>query len=629
MSTSKHMDRICMAAIAAALVLTVLFINGAGLGLVASGQAMGYESRLFTTDQVHRIDIVMNGWDTFIAACENEEYSACSVVIDGESYKNVGIRAKGNTSLSSVSAMGSRRYSFKLEFDRYEKGKSYYGLDKLCLNNLIQDNTMMKDYLVYQMMGGFGVEAPLCSFVYITVNGEDWGLYLAVEGVEDGFLRRNYGSDDGELYKPDSTGFGGGRGNGRGFRMEDVDLDLNGAGNSADSSDNGQNAPGVFPPGWKDGAEQPDFAPGGQAPQPDGERQDALPPGNDAAQNDGMPQLPWESGARPGGMGSDDVKLQYIDGDPESYPNLFDNAKTDVSSADQQRLIGALKNLSSCTDLENTLEMESVLRYFVVHNFVCNGDSYTGSMVHNYYLHEKDGKLSMIPWDYNLAFGTFQGNSAANAVNASIDDPVDGGYDDRPMLAWIFSDGTYTEQYHALFRAFLEEWLDSGKLEQMIAATAELIRPYVEQDPGKFCTVEEFDLGVSAVTRFVTLRAQAVSRQLEGDAQAVDTGDLKLSDMGSMSNGMGRGGGSASEQETENLPSDNRDTPPDGTGMGGANGQNLQRPGEEGFSPQGAGGAPESLETAPGGTGASAWAWLGVSVLVLAAGLVLAVKKKF
>ena len=127
----------------------------------------------------------------------------------------------------------------------------------------------------------------------------------------------------------------------------------------------------------------------------------------------------------------------------------------------------------------------------------------------------------------------------------------------------------------------------------------------------------------------MTLRAQAVSRQLEGDAQAVDTGELKLSDMGGMSSGMGRGGGLAPDQETGGLPPDNRGTPPDETGMGGSNGQNLQRPGKEGFSPQGAGGAPESLETAPGGTGASAWVWLGVSVLVLAAGLVLAVKKQF
>ena len=57
-------------------------------------------------------------------------------------------------------------------------------MDKLSLNNVIQDNTYMKDYLAYQMMNEFGVSAPLCSFAYITVNGEDWGLYLAVEGVE-------------------------------------------------------------------------------------------------------------------------------------------------------------------------------------------------------------------------------------------------------------------------------------------------------------------------------------------------------------------------------------------------------------------------------------------------------------
>lgn len=82
---------------------------------------------------------------------------------------------------------------------------------------------MMKDYLTYRMMAEFGVDAPLCSFVYITVNGEDFGLYLAVEGVEDAFLERNY-SGTGELYKPDSMSFGGGRGNGKGFNMDNVEF---------------------------------------------------------------------------------------------------------------------------------------------------------------------------------------------------------------------------------------------------------------------------------------------------------------------------------------------------------------------------------------------------------------------
>ena len=141
-------------------------------------------------------------------------------MIDGESYRNIGIRAKGNTSLSTVASLGSERYSFKIEFDQYDSSITYHGLDKLSLNNLIQDSTMMKDYLTYTMMNEFDVAAPLCSYVYITVNGKDWGLYLAVEGVEDSFLERNYGSGYGELYKPDSMNFGGGRENGKDFDLD-------------------------------------------------------------------------------------------------------------------------------------------------------------------------------------------------------------------------------------------------------------------------------------------------------------------------------------------------------------------------------------------------------------------------
>ena len=140
----------------------------------------------------------------FIDTVENEEYSVCSLVIDGEAFKNVAIRGKGNTSMYSVSQMNSDRYSFKVEFDHYDSTKTYYGLDKLCLNNIIQDNTYMKDYLAYTLMGDFGVSAPLCSYAYITVNDEEWGLYLAVEGVEEAFLQRNYGSDFGNLYKPEA-----------------------------------------------------------------------------------------------------------------------------------------------------------------------------------------------------------------------------------------------------------------------------------------------------------------------------------------------------------------------------------------------------------------------------------------
>ncbi|MBO4914662.1 MAG: CotH kinase family protein, partial [Oscillospiraceae bacterium] len=533
MSTSKNFDRICIGVLILSILLTALFVNGKALGIQTADTTLGYENRLFDTSRVHTIDLVMDDWDGFIQSCTSEEYAACSVVIDGEAYKNVAIRGKGNTSLSSVSAMDSSRYSFKIEFDQYDSGKTYHGLDKLSLNNIIQDNTYMKDYLTYRLMAEFGVGAPLCSFVYITVNGEDWGLYLAVEGVEDSFLKRNYGSDAGELYKPDSMSFGGGGpGNGKDFNMEDF---FKSGDNNASESDDAQGftAPsggsmpdfGGFSPDF--GGGMPDF--GGSMPDFSGSAPDFG--GSAPGSGEAMPESPGLSGEGDGekrggfdmkgfdfkgafgGMGSSDVKLQYANDDPDSYSNIFGNAKTDVSYADQKRLIASLKALSEGTDVESAVDAEKVIRYFIVHNFVCNGDSYTGSIVHNYYLHEDDGLLSMIPWDYNLAFGTFQGNDATGTVNDPIDSPLSvSDASDRPMWGWIVSNEEYKAQYHELFA----EFLDSVDIQGIIDDAYALIASYVEKDPTAFCTYEEFETAVATLKSFCALREESVRGQLDG-----------------------------------------------------------------------------------------------------------------
>lgn len=569
MAAHKKIDRICCAVLILSLILTILFMNGEALGLQASAATLGYETRLFDTTRVHTIDIVMDDWDTFIEGCEDEEYEPCAVVIDGESYKNVAIRAKGNTSLSSVRQLGSQRYSFKIEFDHYDSGKTYHGLDKLCLNNLIQDNTMMKDYLAYRLMGNFGVVSPLCSYVYITVNGEDWGLYLAVEGVEDAFLERNYGKEAGELYKPDSMSFGGGRGNGKGFDMEEFDFDADGF----EPPEQGNFTPGDFPGSPPGDFQMPDNADGTPPEKPDAAADEEASAAADETGTDAeasaqtgetrsRPEMP--GGGFGGGNGSDDVKLQYIDDDADSYPNIFDNAKTDVSGKDEKRLIASLKKLSSYEDLEDVLDMDAVLRYFVVHNFVVNGDSYTGSMIHNYYLYEQDGKLSMLPWDYNLAFGGFQGNDAESAVN----DPIDDVLSDRPMQAWMFS----SEEYTALYHEYYEEFLQSADIDGLIDEAYDLIAPYVEKDPTKFCTYDEFETGVQTLKNFCYLRAQSVAGQLDGsipstsEAQKenseslVDASAITISDMGSMGNTMGGKGGFGGRQNDDADKSDAADT---------------------------------------------------------------------
>ena len=256
-----------------------------------------------------------------------------------------------------------------------------------------------------------------------------------------------------------------------------------------------------------------------------------------------------------------DLSLIYSDDEYNGYSNIFDNAKTDITDEDKERLIASLKSLNENSDIENVVNVDEVIRYFVVHNFVCNFDSYTGSMIHNYYLYEEDGQLSMIPWDYNLAFGGFSAggggsDSATQMVNYPIDTPVSGGtIDSRPMLAWIFADESYTELYHTYFDTFISEYFESGYFENLITETENLIASYVEQDPTKFCTYEEFETGVDTLKSFCLLRAESIRGQLDGmipstsdgqqedDSALVDASSISLTDMGSMGHGGGTPGG--------------------------------------------------------------------------------------
>lgn len=547
MIKNKRIDAVCCIVLALTLLLTVLFMNGKSLGLSASETTLGYENRLFDTSTVHTIDIAMNedDWEDFLENCTDEEYVSANLVIDGKAVKNVGLRAKGNTSLTSVAQYGNNRYSFKIEFDHYEDGKNYYGLDKLCLNNLIQDNTCMKDYLAYTLMADMGVPSPLCSFVYITVNGEDWGLYLAVEGIEDSFLARNYGSDSGDLYKPDSVSVGGNF-DGGDFDAGDDQKDFSDfAGDLpdfskfpdfSDSDSDEQNAPPSLPDNTDTDSKIDNEAPGGK-----------------------MDFGGFGGGFGGSGMGSSDTKLQYIDDDPESYSNIFSSAKTDVTEADEKRLIASLKTLTEYVDgeadeseLESVVDVEKVIRYFVVHDFLCNGDSYTGSIIHNYYLYEKDGVMEMIPWDYNLAFGGFGSVEATSEVNSPIDSPVDGDMTDRPMVAWIFANEEYTALYHQLYQEFIDKWFGDGELEQLISDTVSLISPYVEKDPTSFVSYEDFLTGTETLKSFCNLRAESVSGQLDGtipstsegqntdSSSLVDASSINLSDMGSQNTGGGQ-----------------------------------------------------------------------------------------
>ncbi len=237
MIAHKYTTRVIAVVMALAVCLCLLAVTFSNEIVTAAGDAgvsMEYETKLFDTQSIISVNIIMDeeDWNEMLENAMSEEYYKCDVEINGTMFYQVAIRPKGNTSLSSIANDPTTdRYSFKLEFDHYVEGQTCFGLDKLILNNNYADATNMKEALIYDMYQYLDADASLYNYAKISVNDEYWGVYLALEAVEDSFLLRNYGVQTGALYKPEGMGMGG---NG-GFSMGSGGADLNYSDDELDS----------------------------------------------------------------------------------------------------------------------------------------------------------------------------------------------------------------------------------------------------------------------------------------------------------------------------------------------------------------------------------------------------------
>ncbi len=523
---SRYATKIACIVMAAAVLLcgvAVVFSGELANAMGGTGIGMEYETELFHTDSVIQIDIQMEEgqWEEMLANAMAEEYYSCDVEMNGQRIENVGIRPKGNTSLSSIAMdPDTDRFSLKLEFDHYVEGQTFLGLDKLVLNNNYADATNMKEAIVYDMYRFLGADASLYNYAEISVNGTYWGVYLALEAVEDSFLLRNYGAEDGELYKPESMGMGGGAGGG--------DFD-----------------PSDLKPGDIGGREWPEtegmpwggISPEGEMPQRPGEDWSGVPQPPEGMPEDMEKRFPGkrdgqefpEMGGMPGGgfLGnSGGADLNYTDDDLDSYSVIWEGEVTDSGKSDHKRVVNALKNISQGTDLEKYLDIDNILKYMAVHTFSVNLDSLSGNMAHNYYLYEYNGKLNMIPWDYNLSFGGMGGSGdASGMINDAIDTPFQG----TEFFNALLNDETYLAQYHEYLQKLTEEYVFGGKFEETCNRIRSQIDTLVETDPTAFYTYEEYLAGAAMLRQTVQLRAESIRGQLSGRIPATDAGQRENS----------------------------------------------------------------------------------------------------
>lgn len=455
-----------------------------------------YEQALFGPELIS-IDIQMEqaDWTEMLDNALSETYYACDVTINGQTFSNVGIRPKGNTSLTQVEASDSDRYSFKLEFDHYQDGQTCWGLDKLVLNNLISDATYLKEYLTYDMFSFLDMPSSAYGMAEITVNGQPWGIYLALEGVEESFLMRWFGTSAGDLYKPENMGMG--------QKPE------------GDRQQKGENAPPdrqmpddmTIP---EDGPANRDF----NAPNKNMELPENMP------DRSTMPQ-----GMRPekngfGASGGSDLK--YTDDNLDSYETIWQGQVTDTDDADHNRVVQALQKIST-GDLDG-VDVDLLCKYMAVQTFVVNLDSLTGNMAHNYYLYEQDGKLALLPWDYNLAFGGFGSGDASSMINFPIDTPVSGvSLEDRPIFSIILQNQQALALYHDYLYTLCTDYVQGGHFLITYTTLRGLLDDRVaseDHDPTAFYSNDDYLKAIEMLRTVIEKRAQSIVGQLQGEIPA-------------------------------------------------------------------------------------------------------------
>lgn len=167
---------------------------------------------LFTKDQVFKVEVEIepSEWQALLSNAQAEEWHPANFIFNGAKISNMGIRTKGQSSLSMMGAIPDdhptkHRYGFKIDFNRYQEQK-FMGMKMLVLGNGFADPSMMRDVVSYQLFKDAGVPAPETSFVDLWVGGEHLGLYQLIEAIDGEFVEKYFPDDKdadlkGDLYK--------------------------------------------------------------------------------------------------------------------------------------------------------------------------------------------------------------------------------------------------------------------------------------------------------------------------------------------------------------------------------------------------------------------------------------------
>lgn len=418
----------------------------------------------FDTTRVATVRIVMEekDWESLRVNAFTKQYYKADFWFDDELVPNVGVRTKGNASLGQTVGWNSPRFPLAIDFNLFNRARTFHGLKKVHFNNGWSDPTLLRDVISYEIFAKMNVPSPRASIVDFWVNDIHLGVYTMAEAVDQPFLQRYFTDANGNLYKPEVVS----------ARLDWTEKDA---------------YKSLIIPGMP---EQP--------------RQD--------------PALYTNIGGGPllailRALGQEESVAAY-----QPIPPLRGNIgrglppmlmprtllegmalKTNQNNPNYATLFRFLEVLNKEPDatfpqeIEKVLDVDEALRFFAVSAVIVHLDNYIG-IGHNTYLYEVDGKFYLIPWDLNMTFGTFNGGiHKEGLINYYIDEPTAGPIKRFPLVNRLLSYQPYLDTYNRYIKETLDGPFSLDVVLPRIDQLVEMVRPYVKADTEMFYTYEDWE----------------------------------------------------------------------------------------------------------------------------------------
>ena len=235
--------------------------------------------------------------------------------------------------------------------------------------------------------------------------------------------------------------------------------------------------------------------------------------------------------------------LAYTGENMKDYDEIADYAKVKGGEASMQRIVEALKSVDEEKDIDKHVDIESVMKYMALQTIVVNFDCMTGLNEQNYYLREADGKISFIPWDYNLAWGGYPedeemegedmlGQSeelrlptnagmrseeeTCKIVNFPIDTPFLADVSKRTFFMKLLANETYKARYYYYLNVLCNEYIKGGEFAKTLSTIENEVGEIAGTEANAFYTNEQFHKAKQTLRIVLERRAESVLGQIEG-----------------------------------------------------------------------------------------------------------------